>query len=273
VHIFRARKLVTFGNVLMTKQRAVKIPPDVNEAIHGAIARAIMQGRLEAGTRLPEHRLAAIFGVSRERIRKVLHRLAAERRLELSLNRGARVPCPTIDDVKRIYEAHRVLEVGVLTQLIEIVDRGLFARLDAHLAAERAAAEQHDRAESVRLSGAFHLHLVDALANPELSRFLRDLLSRSSVMVSVYEPASQSICAVDEHGAIVEALREKNLAQAIGLSRHHFLRVERRLRLGPAREITIDLESVLVGAHLPDLQAKAPTTKPSPHIRAPRDPC
>jgi DNA-binding GntR family transcriptional regulator len=225
-----------------------------------------MQGRLEAGTRLPEHRLAAIFGVSRERIRKVLHRLAAERRLELSLNRGARVPSPTIDDVKRIYEAHRVLEVGVLTQLIEIVDRGLFARLDAHLAAERAAAEQHDRAESVRLSGAFHLHLVDALANPELSRFLRDLLSRSSVMVSVYEPASQSICAVDEHGAIVEALREKNLAQAIGLSRHHFLHVERRLRLGPAREINIDLESVLVGAHLPDLQAKAPTTKPSPHF-------
>jgi DNA-binding GntR family transcriptional regulator len=93
------------------------------------IARAIMQGRLEAGTRLPEHRLAAIFGVSRERIRKVLHRLAAERRLELSLNRGARVPSPTIDDVKRIYEAHRVLEVGVLTQLIEIVDRGLFARM------------------------------------------------------------------------------------------------------------------------------------------------
>ena len=131
----------------MTKKRAVKITPDVNEAIHGAIARAIMQGRLKAGTRLPEHRLAAIFGVSRERIRKVLHRLAAERRLELSLNRGARVPCPTIDDVKRIYEAHRVLEVGVLTQLIEIIDRGLFARLDAHLAAERAAAEQHDRAE------------------------------------------------------------------------------------------------------------------------------
>ena len=104
VHIFRARKLVTFGNVFMTKKRGVKITPDVNEVIHGAIARAIMQGRLKAGTRLPEHRLAAIFDVSRERIRKVLHRLAAERRLELSLNRGARVPCPTIDDVKRIYD-------------------------------------------------------------------------------------------------------------------------------------------------------------------------
>ena len=96
-----------------------------------------------------------------------------------------------------------------------ILDDTLLARLDAHLAEERAAAERGDRAASVRLSGAFHIHLVDALGNPDLSRFLRDLLSRSSVMVSVYEPATQSICAVDEHGAIVDALRARDVTRAI----------------------------------------------------------
>jgi len=34
-------------------------------------------------------------------------------------------------------------------------------------------------------------HLVRPLGNADLSRFLRDLLSRSSVMVSVYEPAKR----------------------------------------------------------------------------------
>jgi DNA-binding GntR family transcriptional regulator len=218
--------------------------PDTDAAIHDAIARAIMQGRLRAGTRLPEHRLAEVFGASRERIRKVLHRLAAERRLELVPNRGARVPQPTMADVKSVYEAHRVLEAGVLSQLVAIIDAGLLATLDAHLAQERAAAERFDRAESVRLSGAFHLRLVDALGNAELSRFLRDLLSRSSVMVSVYEPASQSICAVDEHGAIVEALRARDLSRAIDLSRHHFLHVEQRLRLEPPRDVTADLDAL-----------------------------
>ena len=218
--------------------------PDADAAIHDAIARAIMQGRLRAGTRLPEHRLAEVFGASRERIRKVLHRLAAERRLELVPNRGARVPQPTMADVKSVYEAHRVLEAGVLSQLVAIIDAGLLATLDAHLAQERAAAERFDRAESVRLSGAFHLLLVDALGNAELSRFLRDLLSRSSVMVSVYEPASQSICAVDEHGAIVEALRARDLARAIDLSRHHFLHVEQRLRLEPPRDVAADLDAL-----------------------------
>lgn len=226
------------------RKKAPKAAPDADAAIHGAISRAIMQGRLQAGTRLPEHRLADIFGVSRERIRKILHRLAAERRLELVPNRGARVPSPSLDDIHRVYEAHRVLEAGVLTQLVEIVDADFFTMLDTHLTAERAAAERFDRAESVKLSGAFHIRLVDALNNPELSRFLRDLLSRSSVMVSVYEPASQSICAVDEHGAIVEALRAKDISRAISLSRHHFFHVEQRLRLEPPAENADNLDAV-----------------------------
>ena len=96
--------------------------------------------------------LAEIFGVSRERIRKVLHRLGAERRLEMIPNRGARVPRPTLDDVRSVYEAHRVLEAGVLAQLVRLVDDALLERLDAHLAEERAAAKRGDRAASVRLS-------------------------------------------------------------------------------------------------------------------------
>jgi DNA-binding GntR family transcriptional regulator len=226
------------------RRNAPKAAVAEDEAVHGAISHAIMEGRLKAGTRLPENRLAEVFGVSRERVRKILHRLAAERRLELVPNRGARVPSPSLDDIHRVYEAHRVLEAGVLSQLVEIVDDDLLARLDAHLAAERAAADRRDRAESVRLSGAFHIHLVDALGNPELSRFLRDLLSRSSVMVSVYEPASQSICAVDEHGAIVEALRAKDSGRAITLSRHHFFHVEQRLRMEQPAENGGDLEGV-----------------------------
>jgi DNA-binding GntR family transcriptional regulator len=221
-----------------------KADPAADEAVYQAMLRAIMEGKLKAGVKLAENPLAEIFGVSRERIRKVLHRLAAERRLELVPNRGARVPRPTLDDVRSVYEAHRVLEAGVLVQLIRALDDTLLTRLDAHLAEERAAATRGDRAASVRLSGAFHIHLVDALGNPELSRFLRDLLSRSSVMVSVYEPANESICAVDEHGAIVEALRARDVTRAIAVSRKHFLHVEGRLRLDSSEPANQDLTTV-----------------------------
>ena len=226
------------------RRRNGKANPAEDEAVYQAILHALLEGKLKAGTKLAEPPLADIFGVSRERIRKVLHRLGAERRLEMIPNRGARVPRPTLDDVRSVYEAHRVLEAGVLAQLIRIVDDGLLARLDAHLSDEHAAALAGDRAASVRLSGAFHIHLVDALANPELSRFLRDLLSRSSVMVSVYEPATESICAVNEHGAIVAALRARDVTRAIAVSREHFLHVESRLRLDEAEPAPQNLVAV-----------------------------
>jgi DNA-binding GntR family transcriptional regulator len=230
------------------RRRNGKADPAADEAVYQAILRAIMEGKLKAGLKLAENPLAEIFAVSRERIRKALHRLGAERRLEMIPNRGSRVPRPTLDDVRGVYEAHRVLEAGVLAQLIRVLDDALLARLDAHLAEEHAAALRSDRAASVRLSGAFHIHLVDALANPELSRFLRDLLSRSSVMVSVYEPATESICAVNEHGAIVDALRARDATRAIAVSREHFLHVESRLRLDNATPVGQDLAAVFGAA-------------------------
>jgi len=238
------------------RRRTGKADPETDGAVYDAILRAILDGKLAAGTKLAENPLAAVFGVSRERIRKVLHRLGAERRLEMIPNRGARVPRPTLDDVRCVYEAHRVLEAGVLAQLIRALDDALLVRLDEHLAQERAAAERGDRAASVRLSGAFHIHLVDAIGNPDLSRFLRDLLSRSSVMVSVYEPATQSICAVDEHGAIVAALRARDVTRAIEVSREHFLHVESRLRVENETPAAPDVAAIFGPAK------KAPRKKP-----------
>jgi DNA-binding GntR family transcriptional regulator len=246
------------------RRRTEKADPETDQAVYDAILNAILEGKLKAGVKLAENPLAEIFGVSRERIRKVLHRLGAERRLEMIPNRGARVPRPTLDDVRSVYEAHRVLEAGVLAQLIRTLDDALLSRLEAHLAEERAAAERHDRALSVKLSGAFHIHLVDALGNLNLSRFLRDLLSRSSVMVSVYEPAAQSICAVDEHGAIVAALRARDAARAIELSREHFVHVESRLRLDHDAPAVPDLATVFARVHVqPRRKAAASPAQPS----------
>jgi DNA-binding GntR family transcriptional regulator len=226
------------------KRRAAKADPETDQAVYDAIFHAILEGRLKAGTKLAEQPLAEIFAVSRERIRKVLQRLGAERRLEMISNRGARVPRPTIEDVRSVYEAHRVLEAGIVPQLVKIMDDAFEIQLDAHLAEERSAAERGDRAASVKLSGAFHLLLVDRLGNPELSRFLRDLLSRSSVMVSVYEEATQSICGVDEHRMIVEALRSRDAARAVEVSRRHFLHVEERLRFEGEAVAAADLAAV-----------------------------
>jgi len=53
------------------RRRAGKADPETDEAIYQAILRAIMEGKLKAGTKLVENPLAQIFKVSRERIRQI----------------------------------------------------------------------------------------------------------------------------------------------------------------------------------------------------------
>jgi len=223
------------------------LPPDgstLDDSVHAAILKALLDGRLTPGAKLPEHRLARLFGVSRERVRKTLHRLVAERRLEAIPQRGVFVPNPGADDIRTVYQAHRVFEAGVLAHLANDGDAETWARLEAHLIAEREAAERRDRAASVRLSGEFHMLLVDALGNAELSRFLRELLLRSSLMVSAFEPARLSPCGVDEHEAIARALRSGDAAAAIALSGEHFRHIEERLAMGIVERADEDLEAV-----------------------------
>jgi DNA-binding GntR family transcriptional regulator len=216
--------------------------------LHETLSRTLLEGRLTPGAKLPEHRLAAIFHVSRERVRKVLHRLVAERRLEAVPQRGVFVPNPTVEEISRTYLAHRVFEAGVIAELARRSNEAILDRLDSHLEEERIAADRGDRAASVGLSGEFHLMLVDSLENPELSRFLRELLARSSLMVSAFEPARLSLCGVDEHAAIAAALRAGDTARAIALSGEHFRHIEERLAQGLAERANVTIEQALAPA-------------------------
>ena len=217
----------------------------LEDGVHEALSRALFEGRLTPGSKLPEHRLATIFDVSRERIRKVLHRLVAERRLEAIPQRGVFVPHPSAQEIRTIYLAHRVFEAGVLAQLAQSTDEAILDGIEAHLEEERAAVAREDRAASVRLSGEFHMLLVDSLGNAELSRFLRELLSRSSLMVSAFEPARLSLCGVDEHAAIAAALRARDRDRAIALSGEHFHHIEERLAQGIVERSEREIEEAL----------------------------
>jgi DNA-binding GntR family transcriptional regulator len=217
----------------------------LEDRVHAALSRALFEGRLTPGAKLPEHRLAAIFDVSRERIRKVLHRLVAERRLEAIPQRGVFVPSPSRDEIRNVYLAHRVFEAGVIAELVRSYNERTLDLIEAHLEKERAAGAAGDSAASISLSGEFHMLLVDSLGNPELSRFLRELLSRSSLMVSAFEPVRLSICGIDEHAAIAAALKARDPDRAIALSGEHFRHIEERVQQGIVERSDREIEDAL----------------------------
>lgn len=200
------------------------------DAIHAVIARALLSGQLAPGAQLIETRLATAFGVSRERIRRILQRLGNERLLELVPNRGAFVASPSLQQAREIYEARRILEGGIAGRLAGQMDAAQLRALAAHAKRERAALKAGDRALSIRLSGEFHLLLAEFCGSAFIGRQLQELVSRTSMLVAFFEAETDSSCACEEHEEIVAALRAGDARSAMRAMQAHLSLIETRLK-------------------------------------------
>jgi len=211
------------------------LPVADEDSIHQVISSALLSARLPPGAPLREVALAAVFGVSRERIRKVLLRLGTERLLELIPNRGAFVAAPGLEQAREIYEARRVLEGGVVGHLASRLGEADARALDQHLRKEEAAAAAGNRPEAIRLSGEFHQLLAQATGSAFIQQALQQLVSRTSMLVALFEPAQSMRCACEEHRAIFSALSAGDGPAAMKAMQQHLALIETRLR--PAREV------------------------------------
>lgn len=234
-----------------------------DDAVYNTLSRALLTGALPAGTQLIETRVAAIFGVSRERVRKALHQLGHERLLELVPNKGAFVKAPTLEQARDIYEARRVVEGGIVARLTGRLSLQQMEGLRAHLAAEQAASEKGDRATSIRLSGEFHLLLAEATGSDAVVHDLRELVSRTSMLVALFEESTSSHCACYEHGAILKQLEQNDVSGVLNAMYAHLSLIETRLQhRKPAAPI--EAEAVLRNAWLAAGHAQPVDTKQQP---------
>ena len=215
------------------------------EVVHAVIARVLLSGQLAPGTQFVETRLASLFGVSRERIRKVLQRLGHERLLDLVPNRGAFVASPSLEQAREIYEARRILEGGIAARLAGRMEAAHLKALASHGKRERSALKAGDRALSIRLSAEFHCLLAACCGSEFIQRQLQELVSRTSMLVAFFESEAASSCACEEHELIVEALREGDVRGALRSMHSHLSLVETRLRPRTAPRFAGDSVAVL----------------------------
>ena len=212
---------------------------DDEEAIYNTMSGALLAGRLAPGTPLRETALADVFCVSRERIRKILLRLGTNRLIDQVPNRGAFVAAPSLEQARDIYEARRILEGGIVAHLAPGLGPRDMERLQSHLERESVALTRGDRALSVRLSAEFHMILAGATGNAFIVQQLQELVSRTSMLVAVFEAARSTQCSCEEHHDIIAALRNGDAAAAARAMRVHLSLIETRLRpaaIAPSRD-------------------------------------
>jgi DNA-binding GntR family transcriptional regulator len=216
----------------------------LEQAIHHTLSQTLLAGLLAPGSQLIETRLAQIFGVTRERVRKVLHRLGHERLLDVVPNRGCFVSNPTLAQAREIYEARRILEGGIVGRLAGRLTPVQLAALRAHSQAEHAALQAQDRPRSIQLSGEFHLLLAGYTDSSFVVRALHELVSRTAMLVAFFESAPSSSCACEEHDDILTALAQGDGPRATKAMHVHLSLIETRLQ--PRAPST----------HVPDVEAE-----------------
>lgn len=220
-------------------------PVATEEAIYRRLLAAIFEHRLPPGAKLGEDRLAAIFGVSRARIRRVLPRLAHERLVTLEPNRGAFVAKPTVGEARDIFDARRLIEPGILSRFIEVAGRAGVARLRQHVQAERRARAADDKQAIVRLSGEFHVLMAEMAGNAMLAKTMRELALVTCLIIALYDAPAMPHCRSDEHGEIVDAVAAGDRARAVRLMLEHLNHVEEGLDLDNEQPVQLDLEAAL----------------------------
>jgi len=216
----------------------------LDDEVHARIRGAIAAQELPPGTRLREDQMRQIFGVSRARIRKVFSRLAFEGLVEIEPNRGASVARPSPEEAREIFAARRAVEDTIVRMVAENFEPKQKAALAKHIAKETAAETRRDAAQMTRLSGEFHLLLAEMAGNRPLQKFLRELVTRESLVILAYEKPGKPSCSNHEHQMILEALTRRDAAKAAKLMLQHLENVEERLDLDRDLRPPVDLKQL-----------------------------
>lgn len=209
-----------------------------------ALTRAIVEHRLQPGTKLAEQKLADHFGVSRTLVRQALFQLVQKHLVKMEPARGAFVASPTVEEARQVFRVRRLLEAEMVREFIRNVTPAKLKALREHMAQEKAAVDARDAAQRVELLGDFHVRMAGLAGNEVLAQILRDLVSRSSLISLMYQRDSFAAHSQEEHVELVKALAAGDERRAVKLMEDHLLHVEESLafhRPVPTHDIALAL--------------------------------
>ena len=192
----------------------------LGDRIANALRDAIVDGEILPGTWLGEEALAKEYRVSRTPVREALMRLMAEGLLTAGPNRGLVVTSVSLEEVAALYVVQEALD-GVAARLAaERHNADVEMQLEHNLDAMRHACQAKEVDNVVRINREFHALVRTAAANPYVDRFLTEVEHRFR-RFPPDDVQSRALEAVEEHAAIVEAIKRGDGKAAESAAVHH----------------------------------------------------
>lgn len=198
---------------------------------YSQVRKMILSGELAPGARVTVRPLADQFGVSPTPIRAALAALQRQGLLEIQEHRGYFVPRLGREDMLEIYELREAID-GIASRRAARSDsrEGLLVELEDLLVQQRRCVAIGDIDAYGELDVIFHRAIWRGSGNRRLVSVSDNLLGQVRIgnNVSARAPGRPG-AALQEHAAIVEALRNGEAKAAERATRHHVRRASRAL--------------------------------------------
>ena len=186
------------------------------------IRKAIVDGRVEPGSRLKEGELARELGISRTPVREALLVLQTEGLIESAPNRGATVRAYEVADLDDLYQLRALLE-GFAARLAAVrIAPGDVGRLRESCERFGSLRASDDVGELVQENVSFHDIVLHAAGSERLAQMVRSVIQLPLVYRSyVWYSPEQKLISEHYHRQLTSALAAGEAERAELVMKEH----------------------------------------------------
>lgn len=218
---------------------ADEIVVDLTEAVH--------EHRVQPGMKLSEDEVGEIYGAGRTVVRKALQTMAYSGLVTLERNRGAFVSRPSVKEAREVFEVRALLEPQTARAAAERARAADIEALQQHIEQEHAALAAGEAGRALKLSGVFHVEIARIADQATIEAFIRQLVSRSSLVIALYWRRRNALCESHAHHALLDAFERNDSDRAEDLMKGHLVDLVSQLDLSDAPTRTVSLREALRG--------------------------
>ena len=164
----------------------------------------------DPGTRIVEEDLVRETGVSRTPVRSALMRLAYDGLIQQQPNRGAVVAKPSATDLRQVYEARAVLEVGAFRAAVHRRSDESVLQMEQNLQKQQDLTNLFNMTEYVRLNREFHWIITMEAQNAYYEKYLNELQNKVATYLLFWDSSTTNSLSLDLHLRIFEAFRDRD---------------------------------------------------------------
>ncbi|KQT69669.1 MULTISPECIES: GntR family transcriptional regulator [unclassified Aureimonas] len=208
------------------------IPPDalvssrstIAESIYEELRRAILELRLQPGTKISEAEIAKRLGVSRQPVREAFARLGRSGYLRIQPQRATEIVRISTREVMNAHFIREALEVATARRAADRATPAMLDRLSALLSRQDAAQRADDRTAFQREDDAFHLAIAEEAGCGFAWRLIDEQKAQMD-RVRFLALAFGQPDALDDHRRIFDALSAGDPDAAETAMRAHLARI------------------------------------------------